>query len=564
MRNIVTVSKWLAGQVRPFLILLFIIVGMSALSSLCGVGMAIASKTLIDSAVSGAGRKVIWAGIAFAVVILLRTGLHASVSLLSVRAYEQMSNRIQQRLFIKLTEVEWADFSKYHSGDILTRLTSDVGMVVNGIVHILPGMVSLGVGLFAAFVTLLIYDPTLAILAFILGPTSVLCSRIFGSKMKRLHLKMQEAESSYRSYLHECIQHMLILKTFCYEKESSDRVGVLQQEKLYCALRRNRMGVATGSVLAIGYWIGYFLAFGWGAMRLSGGMATFGTLTAFLQLVEQVQSPFIGLARSLPQVVSMTASAERLKEFESLRCETRSIVEPNFEVAGIIFENVCFDYEQGNPVLKNISMEVQAGEVVGIIGTSGEGKTTLIRLILSLLKPVSGQTYFYNGHHRRQMISASTRFLISYVPQGNTLFSGTISDNLRIGCHDTTEDEIIDVLRGVDAWDFIERLPEGLNTVIGEKGLGLSEGQAQRIAIARALLRKAPILILDEATSALDSNTEHIILQTIKNLRPRPTCIIITHRISLLGICHRVWKINNGQVYETNEQVIAIPTSEAI
>jgi ABC-type multidrug transport system fused ATPase/permease subunit len=526
--------------------------------------MAIASKELIDSAVLGLWRTALAAGAYFIVFIILQIGLQAITSTLTVRTCETMSSNMRYKLFLHLTGVEWVELSKYHSGDILTRMTSDVGIVVDGIMDDLPEIISLCVGLIAAFVTLLAFDPMLAVFAFLLGPVAIVMSYFIGSRFMMIHMKAQESESKYRSYMQECIEHMLILKTFCYEKESGEQIKKLQGDKIYWALQRNRTSVVSNALIAGGYWISYFIAFGWGAYRLYKGTATFGTLTAFLQLIEQVQTPFIGLASTLPQVMSTVGSAERLMEFEKLPMEQYSCVESGFNIERISMNNVSFEYNENNPVLKNITTEILPGEIIGIIGASGEGKTTLIHLVMSLLQPGKGEIYLQGGHKNSVIANASIRSLVSYVPQGNTLFSGSISYNLLIGSPEATEEEQIVALRGADAWEFIEKLPNQLNSVIGERGVGLSEGQAQRIAIARALLRKTPILILDEATSALDIATEQRVLQTIINLSPKRTCIIITHRPSILNICQRVWKLNNGNVVELSENVNAALAIEAV
>jgi ABC-type multidrug transport system fused ATPase/permease subunit len=538
---------------------------MSAVLSVCRVGVAIITKSLIDASVDGVWKGAIQACIYFGFAILLQIGLKAVISVLSIRTYEDLSNKLRNKLFLHLSKVKWTEYSKYHSGDILTRATSDVGIIVDGIVNVIPEIISLGFGLLASFVTLLIFDPVLAVYAFLLGPIALLISYLFGKRFMNMVEKAQEAESIYRSYLQECLEHMLIIKTFCYEKESGKQISQLQEDKKRLAIRKNHATVISSSLVAGGFWFSYLLAFGWGAMRLFHGTITFGTLTAFLQLVGQIQSPFLGLAGTLPQVISMAASSKRLIELEQLETETQHKVEFDIDrginditikditLEDITLEEVDFAYTQNNPVLRNVTAKIQEGEIIGLIGMSGEGKTTLLHLVMQLLEPVEGKISYHNGKNMNYLAEGSIRALISYVPQGNTLFSGTISYNLRIGGPEATVEDIIVALKGADAWEFVEKLPDGLNTVIGERGLGLSEGQAQRIAIARALLRKTPILLLDEATSALDTATERKVLQTITELSPRRTCIIISHRPSILDYCQRIWNLTNGKLVEVTE-----------
>jgi ABC-type multidrug transport system fused ATPase/permease subunit len=356
---------------------------------------------------------------------------------------------------------------------------------------------------------------------------------------------------------------MLVIKAFCLEQGSAERIEGLQNQRLHWISRRSKMGAAASSTLSMGYWSGYFFAFGWGSFGLSKGTTTFGTLTAFLQLVGQVQGPMVGLANTLPQMIALVGSAGRLREFESLQMENNSRAVPGWDSVGIYLDNISFSYEN-KPVFKNLSIRIAPGEIVALVGPSGEGKTTFVRLLLSLLNITEGHIYFTNDKGEKMEVSAASRAFLSYVPQGNTLFSGTIADNLRVGCSDASDSELEAVSRSACAWEFIEKLPEGLNTVIGEKGHGLSEGQAQRLAIARALLHKAPVLVLDEATSALDAKTELKVLQTIQRQNPGRTCIAITHRMTVLKICSRVLKLEDGRIVEQNKRKIAEPVDEAV
>jgi ATP-binding cassette, subfamily B, bacterial len=550
LKNFLSVVRWMVGQARPLLISILIITITGTALSLCGVSIAVASKKIIDLSYSGDKNKALLAAVCFGVIIIIMIGLRAVVSVLRARTGEVMSNNIRSAIFQRILGSQWLEASKYHSEDILTRMTSDINALSGGLVNLVPEMISLGMGLIAAFVTLLAFDPRLAVSAFILSPVSIILSRVFGRKLKQLYVKMQEAESTSRSFIHEALQNILIVKAFCLEESSTLRVNKLQNDKLGWVMRRSRMVCGTNSVLLLGYWLGYFLAFGWGAFRLSNSSITFGTLAAFLQLVEQIQGPFIGLAYSIPQLISAFASAGRLMELEKMQADNSVCKLPSWESAGIKFEGVSFAYGTENTVLNNVHADIQPGEIIGIVGPSGKGKTTLIRLLLSLVSPAKGRVYFTDGKGKKLEACSSTRAFISYVPQGNTLFSGTIAENLRIGSSEANDDELEAAARAACAWEFIEALPEGLDTVIGERGLGLSEGQAQRIAIARALLRKAPILIFDEATSALDADTELEILNTIRDLNPLRTCIIITHRKAALHICSRVLKLEEGKIQE--------------
>ncbi|AFV05118.1 ABC transporter ATP-binding protein [Dehalobacter sp. CF] len=542
--------KWIKPDVRSFLPGLLGIMLINAFGALFGVGMAITSKHMIDYAVAGELRYAGIVGAAFGGIIIINLLLGIAGSLLSVRVSEAFSNAMRQRFFNRLLQTEWLPLSGYHSGDLITRLTSDVGNITNCIVSVIPGIFALGVQLTASFVTLLYYEPRLAVIAFVLGPSTVLFSRIFGSKLKKLNIKVQESESLYRSNIQEAIQNFIIIKAFGLEKHHRDVLQGLHQNRMEWILKKNKMTLSANMIISTGFWTGYLVAFGWGIVRLSQKAISFGTLTAFLTLVQQVQAPFVGLSRTFPQIIAMLASTERLQELEKMALEKREGQIPKLTDVGISFRQVSFYYseEKETPVLDKITLDIAPGEIVALVGPSGVGKTTLIRLLLALLRPSKGEVYFTDHAGERYEVTSATRDWITYVPQGNTLFSGTIADNLRSGKLNATFTEMEKALRAACAWDFIQELSNGLNTVIGEDGHGLSEGQAQRIAIARAFLKKAPVMILDEATSALDLETEIKVLQAVKDFSSRCTCLLITHRQTALKMCSRVMTIDNGRL----------------
>lgn len=554
MQNLWKALIWIKPEARPFLPGLGVILLINGLGALMGVAIAIASKNMVDYAVADQLKRAGIAAAIFAGLILVNLLMGVGESLLSTRIAEAFSNVLRQRIFKRLSETEWLSLTAYHSGDLLTRLTSDVNNITNCLVNVIPSICALGVQLVASFLTLLHYEPMLAILAFIMGPSTVLISRIWGRKLKHLQAKVQESESAYRSYIQEALQNFVIIKSFRLERDKQENLQNLHEARMNWILQRNRIMLAANSVMGSGYWAGYFLAFGWGAVRLSQRAISFGTLTAFLQLVQQVQTPFMGLARKFPQIIAMVASAGRLMELETMPKEKRERQVPIRRNVGVRINEVSFYYTEAKPILDKVTTEILPGELVAIVGSSGEGKTTLIRLLLALLRPSKGQVYFTDAMGGRYEASAATRDWVTYVPQGNTLFSGTIADNLRCGKMDATRKEMEEAARAACAWRFIEELPQGLDTIIGEQGQGLSEGQAQRIAIARAFLKKAPIMILDEATSALDRETEIDILCSVKQLCSNSTCLVITHRLSALKICSRVLRIQDGQFIEDREE----------
>ena len=550
--------RWVAAKIKPFFGSVTLIILTDALVSLAGVTIAIVSKNIIDYATRNELHIAAKYAAVFAGIIIFRMAASAFLSIYSTNVQERFSNSLRQGIFSKLINIEWLQVSKYHSGDLLTRLTSDISSVASGSISVLSSIISLGVQLLAAFITLLYYDIKLAIFAFILAPVTILFSRFYGRRIKKYHIKMQETESKYRSHIQENLQNLLILKTYNLEENSMDRVKELQSERLRWVTERSRTGAAANSILSLGYWAGYFLAFGWGAIKLANKTGTFGTMTAFLQLVNHIQGPFIGLASTLPQIIASLASAGRLIELENLNAEEKGKKIDVPQSAGIRFKDVSFNYDEylnsdiensTGKLLDDISFDIEQGEIIAITGTSGEGKTTIIRLLLALLKPNKGRILCFDPEGNEYPISAATRNWFAYVPQGNTLFSGTIEDNLRFGASKASDKDLEEALKASCAMEFVDKLPEGIKTQIGEKAYGLSEGQAQRIAIARALLRKAPIIVLDEATSALDIALEEKIIQELRDLRPARTCIMITHRRTSLGICNKVYKLKEGKLF---------------
>jgi len=567
LKNLVNTLKWIISQSKGYKKYIAIVTVLGGLLSVCNVHRAVTSKRLIDSAISGNNQQSARYLAILAVLILSDICFSSVNSLISSRCQAKLTADIQKKTYMHILNSKWLDQSAYHSGSLSARLSSDVDTVAHVITYTFPGMFSLATLLVSSFITLLYMEPSVAIAAITVSPACILFSKLYVSKLKNIYKSCQEADARCRSFIQESMQNLLVLKTFCLEGKNYAGLAELQEKKISLTSRRSCINTLSNLVLRTGSWSTFFIVFCWGAGNLSMGIKGFGTLTALLQLMSSIQAPFYNLASSVPELVTAVGSSERLMALFDLPLEANapegiapegSSLDDSFGSSDcfpenapidIEFENVCFSYKKEEELLKNLSFTIKAGEIVGLIGSSGEGKTTIVRLLLSLVTPDKGQIYMrYKG--RRIKVSPSSRRMVSYVPQGNTLFSGTIKSNLLYGDLNATEPDIRRAAASSFSAEFIEQLENKYETVIGEKGLGLSEGQAQRLAIARAFLRKKPILILDEATSSLDAETESRILRSVQNLQHKPTCIIITHRLSALSICDRVFKLEDGLLTE--------------
>ena len=545
--------RWMFGFAKPFLFQIAALIGIGVATTVLDVQVVVASKDVIDKATSGVStREAILISLAFyAFLALVNMTIGIVQSLVSIVINEKFSFSVRSSIFSYMLRAKWKDITRYHSGDLLTRLTSDVNTVASGILEVLPTIITLGVRFVYAFIVLAQYDRILAVIALIIAPLSAVVSRILSRKLKRLQLKVQESESVYRSFMQESLTNISIVKAFGYQENSIEKLTDLQAERYKWIIKRNRMSVKASLALNLGFWCSYLFAFGWSAIQLSVNAITYGTMTLFMGLVSKIQGPISGLARTVPQVVSMLASAERVMEIESITPEPRNPIGKIPDSVGIDVINASFAYEaDGEDILKNASIRIQPGDSVAVIGSSGVGKTTLVRMIMKFLDLQEGSLTFFDKNGGTWEASADTRDMIAYVPQGNTLLSGSIEQNLRMGKPDATDEQMRAALEAAGIDKFVYELPKGIKTMIGERGYGLSEGQAQRIAIARAMIRNSPFLILDESTSALDEKTEMEVLSGIRSLKNKPTCFVITHRSSVLKICNRQIKIDSGKIME--------------
>jgi ABC-type multidrug transport system fused ATPase/permease subunit len=539
--------KWIMKYTIPYFPQLIILLLFDLAATVLSVGMAVIGKKVIDKASAGEISDLWFIIIFYVLVILLSQGLTLVSGLFSTVVNEKFGFGIRKMVYRRILDTTWLDISKYHTGDLMTRLTSDVSAVSDGISSTIPKIIRLIVELVVTFFTLAYYDIKLALFALLVAPIAMLTSVWMGRKLKYLQIKVQQSESNYRSFMQESLANILIEKSFCLEDYSEERLTKLRDERIYWVFKRSRTNMFASAAMGLSFQLGYVVAFVWGAICIAKKTITYGTMTIFLELVNRIQAPIIGLAQFVPRIISMFASAGRIIELQNLPSEEYLGNSIKAEGIGVSVENVSFGYND-ELVFDNASIDIKPGEFTAIVGKSGIGKTTLVRLIMDFTQNMTGNITFYNAYGDKMKVSPDVRNFIAYVPQGNTLFSGTIKENILMGKKDATDEEILEALKSAAAYDFIKEFPNGIDTVIGEKGIGISEGQAQRIAIARALVRKAPLLILDEATSSLDENTELNVLEGIRKWQPSPTCILITHRKSVLQYCDREIVISDKKV----------------
>lgn len=518
---------------------------LNAAIGLIGVGVSLSQVWAVQHAIDVASGAVVgsiyWAVGIMGLLILCNFAINiASIwvrNILGIKA----QNRMQQRMLDRILRSEWHGKDTHHSGDVLNRLEFDVNNVVNFLTETIPSALSVLAMFIGAFCYLCSMDALLALIVVAVIPIFLAVSKIYIGQMRRLNRDVRNQDSRVQSVLQETIQHRMLIKTLESDTTMVNRLESTQSTLRQKVVKRTLFSVFSNLVLNFGFALGYLVAFLWAAIRMSEHTLTFGGMTAFLQLVNKIQGPARDLTKLVPAFVSVFTAAERLMELEEDPLEEQGDSVWMKAPCGIRLDHVSYRYDDvDGDVIRDLSFDFPPGSCTAILGETGAGKTTLVRLLLALHHPQHGEVTIYNKVERHEL-SPLLRCNFVYVPQGNTLMSGTIRDNLRLGRLNATDEEMMQALHQSCA-DFVADLPEGLNTICSEAGGGLSEGQAQRIAIARALLRDRSIMLFDEATSALDPDTERQLLQNILADNDK-TVIFITHRPAVVDYCDQTLKI---------------------
>lgn len=552
--------KWIFSYSRKYtkVIICYTIIGI--ISSTLGLVSSVASKYMIDI-ITGYQFEKLWLVavimVSSMVVSLLFTSL---VNRYSTKLSIYVNNDMQADIFDRIIDADWLSISQFENGDILNRFNNDVNTVASNAVSWLPNLIIYVYSIAATLAVILYYDATMALIALLSAPILLLSGRYLMRKNSEYRRKVLEVNSKLMNYEVETFYNFDTIKSFGVMEHYSKGLRGWQERFKQTNLAYNLFTIKTNigmSVLSAGV---SFLAFGYCLFRLWTGDILYGTMTLFLEQRSKLSNQFSNLVRIIPGMLNSAVSARRIRELVELPREVhmpeqsermRQAARHGFTVQ---LEHVNFAYIQEHRVLTDSNFIAAPGEIVALVGPSGEGKTTMLRMILGLLHPNQGTAQLVTQDGETVPIHADTRRYFSYVPQGNTLMSGTIADNLRVVKEDATEEEIKRALETACAWEFVQKMPDGIHSLLGTRGRGVSEGQAQRISIARAVLRDAPILLLDEATSALDVATERQVLRNIMHRHPNKTCIVTTHRPSVLNLCQRIYRVIDTKVTQLDEQ----------
>lgn len=532
------VIKWLLKRSKPEFYKIFLLILANIFYAVTMTSFALISKGILDGVLYKSKEQVIRYTTFLFTLILLQFILKIFINLSGEYIISRLSMRYRRELFAELLKKRYSELSTFHSSELLNRMYSDINIVTSEMILISPDFINLCVRLICTATILISFNRNFLYLFLVAGIIIFTVSKLLRGKLKSLHKDVQEKDGKTRSFFQEVLEKILIIKVFSRDKYILAKGNKLQEAHLKSILRRRNLSVSANSGFFLIFNLAYLVTIFWGSLNILDGKMTYGTLLAMLQLVGQIQFPLANLSGFIPRFYKMIASAERIMTLENLsndETNRNNLEKKRFEM--LKTENLSFKHKDIE-ILKDVNIEIKRGDIVSLTGISGGGKTTFFLLLLGIYLPDSGKI----------SITDDTRSIFSYVPQGNQLLSGTIKENISLFKDDIEMKDIEKAAELACAKEFIEKLPNGYDTVIGQNGFGLSEGQAQRIAIARSLLTGADFLLLDEATSALDENTEAKVLENIGNLKDK-TCIIVTHRKAALKICNKHLYLKDKKIY---------------
>lgn len=537
--------QWIKSISKPVLpgVVGISLVGM--LDSFCGVVLALQSKNVIDFAVVKNYTDLKFSAITLGILIVLQFLLSFLYMKLSADIVAKHSLGLQKKIFSHTVNMQYSHATSFHTGELLNRITVDADTVMCAVIGIIPAVVAFATGIVSSFGALLIIQPMFALACVVVGLIVGIGAVIWGRRLKKITMVCRKWSDKGNSFMLECIQNLLVVKSFGNEQKVTDHAGGIQANTYKALKKRNNNSIMASLASSFAFTFGYFLALGWGAFGIAFGSLTYGNLMAMVQLVGKMQSPFKGIASVIPQYYQMLASAERLMDVVNFDEEKKTSDVSDFQ--SIELKNVSFAYKDEDFILKNADLKINKGDFVLIAGISGIGKSTLMKLLLSMYKQDEGEIILTDSHGEKHEMSANYRNLFSYVPQGNMVLSGTVEENVVFFDDNVDVERVKECLKNAGLWNDVSALPDGVKTVIGENGIGLSEGQVQRLAVARALYRNAPVLLLDEATSALDAATEAEMLENIRKIKGK-TCILISHKTGAEKYMNKKIIISDGKI----------------
>lgn len=567
LQDMLRQTRWIYDYARHYWWAMILYTALGLTGTILGLGSSIVSKNLVDIITGHETGELIrtfcmMVGLSVSNIFISQITNYAS-SWISMK----VDADIKADIFSKMLVTDWESITNYHTGDLLTRWSSDASNISNGILNWIPNLIINIFKFISAFAIVIYHDASFAIFTFISVPVSLIISKTLMQRMVNNNKKSAAMSAKMSGFNQETFSNIQTIKAFDALSFYLDRLRELQKEYISMKLEFQRMSIVTSIIMSVTGLVVSYSSYGWGIYRVFSGAISYGTMTLFLSLSGTLTGALNSLISMVPSAISLTTSAGRLMDIIDMPQEDYSLNDEISVFADTFSENgislklsdISYSYHNGTQVFEHADFEAHPHEIIALVGPSGEGKTTMLRLILSLLKPQTGTAVIYadsESEHCELPLTPSARKLFSYVPQGNTMFSGTIAENMRIVKPDATDEEIILALKQACAWEFVEKLPNTINSSMKERGGGFSEGQAQRLSIARAMLRKSPVLLLDEATSALDVATERAVLKNImKDDYPR-TCIVTTHRPTVLSMCRRVYAIREHRCGILSEEEI--------
>ena len=568
LRDLITETRWIYSYAVRYKrgIFLYILLGITA--TVLGLGGGVASKYLIDAVVGHKDHIILTIALIYAGLGFGRLILTACTRRVSAKLSVQASNEIRAEVFKQFLEIDWQSSLDYHSGDLLTRVSSDVSTVSDSILGWIPSLVTCLVQFVGTLTVILIYDPMMALLALISAPITVLMSRFLITNLQRFGQQMRDTQAQLTAFYEEALQNLQAIKSFSLNQKFNGRLEELQALYKTVRLDYDLFSVKTHLLLSGVGFVVSGVCFAWGVYRLWSGYISFGTMVLFIQMAGLLSASFSALVSLVPSAISATVSARRImtilelpREDLTVSDEARFVIESaRSHGVSVRCEHLRFSYDSGRHIFDDLSLHAEPGEIIGIVSPSGGGKTSFIRALLGLVAPASGTITLVSAGNSAPL-SPCMRPLITYVAQEKVVFSGTVAECLRMSNPVATDGELEQALRLACAWDFVSALPGGLNYSLKERGAGLSEGQIQRLAIARALLSSAPVMLLDEATSALDLATERAVLANMLSSNAHRTVLVTTHRPTVLHSCARVYSIEDGRAKVLTPEEIAALTS---